>query len=247
MLALSALAVAKPPIILELPLGCRPGVVGPPETSMLALRTLRGRLSRLPPHSDDGASARTDASVSSDRRRRRLLDEASVRIEALSVKRLLAVAVVYVVGCPGVEDVGARWDGIADAGVVGKGWWYWIDGLLPWWLVALAIGPPAAPGAKDWIVVRVVVSDRTEGDGEEKVLPPLRESGSPPVVLVSASDVTPEGAANDLAPSWSVQNVEATERAPIVVGEASLASASASAASVGVRSGRGGFESMRNE
>jgi hypothetical protein len=49
-----------------------------------------------------------------------LLDDASVRIEALSVKRLLAVAEVYVDGLP---DDGARWAGMAEAGfAVGKGW-----------------------------------------------------------------------------------------------------------------------------
>lgn len=59
---------------------------------MLALRTLSGRLSRLPPQTDDGARARTEASVSMDRLRLLLLDDASVRIDALSVSRLLAVA-----------------------------------------------------------------------------------------------------------------------------------------------------------
>lgn len=92
--------------------------------SILALSTLRGRLSRLPPHSDDGARARTDASVSIERRRPRLLDEARVRMDALSVRRLLAVAVVYVVRWFG----GMRCAGIADAGeVVGNGWVNWID------------------------------------------------------------------------------------------------------------------------
>jgi hypothetical protein len=62
--------------------------------SMLALRTLRGRDSRLPPKREEGARARTEASVSMERRRRRLEDEARVRIEALSVRRLLAVAVL---------------------------------------------------------------------------------------------------------------------------------------------------------
>ena len=61
---------------------------------MLALSKLKGRLSLLPPHTEEGASARTEASVSIDRRRRRLLDDASVRIEALSVNRLFAVAEV---------------------------------------------------------------------------------------------------------------------------------------------------------
>lgn len=68
--------------------------------STLALKTLRGRLSLLPPNSDDGARARTDASVSIDLLLRLLDDDASVRIEALSVRRLFAVAVLYVAGCP---------------------------------------------------------------------------------------------------------------------------------------------------
>lgn len=54
-----------------------------------------------------------------ERRRRRLLDDASVNIEALSVKRLFAVAVEYVVGFP----AGAKCAGIAEAGdAVGNGW-----------------------------------------------------------------------------------------------------------------------------
>jgi hypothetical protein len=65
---------------------------------MVALSTLRGSDSRLPPQRDEGARARTDASVSKERRRRRLEDDASVRMEALSVRRLFAVAVAYVVG-----------------------------------------------------------------------------------------------------------------------------------------------------
>ncbi len=88
------------------------------EASMFALSTLRGKLSRLPPQTDDGARARTDASVSIDRRRRLLLDDASVNIDALSVSRPLAVAAVYVFGTP----VGARCAGIAEAGdAVGNG------------------------------------------------------------------------------------------------------------------------------
>lgn len=61
---------------------------------MLALRTLSGSDSRLPPNSDEGARARTEALVSRELRRRRLLDEASVKIEALSVRILLAVAML---------------------------------------------------------------------------------------------------------------------------------------------------------
>lgn len=71
----------------------RPGVVGPPVPSIVALSTLSGSDSRLPPNRDDGASARTEASVSRERRRRRLDEEARVKIEALSVRRLFAVAV----------------------------------------------------------------------------------------------------------------------------------------------------------
>jgi hypothetical protein len=70
-----------------------PGVVGPPTLlSTVALRTLSGRDSRLPPKMEEGARARTEASVSRERRRRRLEEEARVRMEALSVRRLLAVA-----------------------------------------------------------------------------------------------------------------------------------------------------------
>ena len=68
------------------------------EPSIVALNTLNGRLSRLPPKTEDGAKARTDASVSIDRLRLRLEDEAKVKIDALSVRRLFAVAVLYVAG-----------------------------------------------------------------------------------------------------------------------------------------------------
>jgi hypothetical protein len=62
--------------------------------SIFALNTLRGRLSRLPPNREDGARARTDASVSMDLRLLAFEDDASVSIEALSVRRLFAVAVL---------------------------------------------------------------------------------------------------------------------------------------------------------
>ena len=58
------------------------------------LSTLSGRLSRLPPKIEEGARARTDAFVSKEFLRRRFDDEARVRIEALSVKILFAVAVL---------------------------------------------------------------------------------------------------------------------------------------------------------
>jgi hypothetical protein len=56
------------------------------------LRTLRGRDSRLPPNIDAGARARTEALVSSELRRLRLEELASVKIDASSVSTLLAVA-----------------------------------------------------------------------------------------------------------------------------------------------------------
>lgn len=103
---------------------CTPGV----DDSMFELSTLKGRLSRLPPHNEDGAKARTEASVSIDRLRLLLLEDASVSIDALSVSKLFAVAVEYDVGLFG----GARCAGIAEAGdVVGNGWLNWIDcGML---------------------------------------------------------------------------------------------------------------------
>jgi len=60
---------------------------------MVAERTLSGSDSRLPPQREEGAKARTEASVSKERRRRRLEEDARVRMDALSVRRLLAVAV----------------------------------------------------------------------------------------------------------------------------------------------------------
>jgi hypothetical protein len=66
----------------------------------LPLSTLNGRLSRLPPKTLDGARARIEALVSNEFRRRLLEEEASVRIEALSVKTLFAVAVLYVTEWP---------------------------------------------------------------------------------------------------------------------------------------------------
>lgn len=57
-----------------------------------ALRMLRGRDSRLPPNIDAGARARTDAFVSSELRRLRFEELASVKIDASSVSTLFAVA-----------------------------------------------------------------------------------------------------------------------------------------------------------
>lgn len=60
----------------------------------MALSTLSGRLSLLPPNREDGASARMEALVSREFRRRRFDDDARVMMEALSVKILFAVAVL---------------------------------------------------------------------------------------------------------------------------------------------------------
>lgn len=68
--------------------------------STFALNTLSGRLSRLPPNKEDGARARTDASVSIDLLLLLFEEDARVSIDALSVRRLFAVAVLYVAGCP---------------------------------------------------------------------------------------------------------------------------------------------------
>ena len=155
---------------------------------MVAESTLRGSDSRLPPQRDEGAMARTEASVSKERRRRRLDEDASVRIEALSVRRLLAVAVAYVVGW-GVVPVTCA--GMADAGdAVGNGWLKWMAWELEWvWWGRVVWWVPPAVGGTVCIVVRVVVRDRTEGAGEEKVLsPPLRPFA---VRLVPASEDPP--------------------------------------------------------
>ena len=58
----------------------------------IPLRTLSGRLSRLPPNIDAGARARMEAFVSSEFRRRLLEEDASVRIDASSESILFAVA-----------------------------------------------------------------------------------------------------------------------------------------------------------
>ena len=75
-------------------------------------------------------------------------------------------------------------------------------------------------GARDWMVVRVVVRERTDGAGEEKVLsPPLRESRPPLTVrLVPAMDDSRfERAVVDRA-VCSVAMVGAMDRPPVVGG-----------------------------
>lgn len=58
---------------------------------------------------------------------------------------------------------------------------------------------PPLFGVMDWIVVKVVVNDRTDGAGDENVLsPPLRDSTPPMVRLVPATDGAPwEGATRE--------------------------------------------------
>jgi hypothetical protein len=134
---------------------------------------------------------------------------------------LLAVAVAYVVGLKGPWVVVATWAGMADAGeVVGKGWLKWITcelELCECWLVVVWVLLPPGLGATVCIVVSVVVSDRTDGAGEEKVLsPPLRPFA---VRLVPASDASPcEGAIMERHVPCSVDTVGAIERLPVVGG-----------------------------
>lgn len=206
-----------------------PGVVGPAPPSTVALRTLSGRDSRLPPNREDGARARTEASVSKERRRRRLEEDARVRMEALSVRRLLAVAEEYVVGWPGllVFD-GVRCAGMAEAGdVVGKGWLKWITCELErcgWWPLGCCWPAGARCAlpfcAIDWMVVKVVARERTEGAGDEKVLSPPRRNSIPPfaVRLVPVRDEAPCDGAVDLEVSFSVDMVGAMDLPPAVGG-----------------------------
>jgi hypothetical protein len=103
------------------------------DASPTPLKTLNGRLSRLPPKTEDGARARTEALVSKEFRRRRFDEEARVRIDALSVRMLFAVATLYVTECP----CGARCGGTAAAGEGGNWWENCTCCVLvvewPWW------------------------------------------------------------------------------------------------------------------
>lgn len=82
---------------------------------MVPDRTDSGRDSRLPPNIDAGASALTEALVSTELRLLRFDEEANVKIEASSVKALFAMADWYVVG----RLWGAKWAGTAVAGCGG--------------------------------------------------------------------------------------------------------------------------------
>lgn len=75
-------------------------------------------------------------------------------------------------------------------------------------------------GAAEWMVVRVVVSDRSEGAGEENVLSaPLPELTPHPTVafVPCPDDGACEGAASECAPC-SVDIVGAVDLFPIVGG-----------------------------
>ena len=65
---------------------------------MVPERTDNGSDSRLPPNMEAGGIAFIEAFVSTEFRRRRLEEDAKVRIEASSVRTLFAVADWYVVG-----------------------------------------------------------------------------------------------------------------------------------------------------
>lgn len=70
-------------------------------------------------------------------------------------------------------------------------------------------------GAVDWTVVRVVVSERTDGAGEENVLPsppPWEPTAQPEVTAVPALEL----AASDMVVSAFVESVGAADFVPIV-------------------------------
>lgn len=72
--------------------------------------------------------------------------------------------------------------------------WFWLPFVWTAPFVPPVVAPPRTPfGPIDCIVVSVVVSERTDGAGDEKVLsPPRRESSPPPaVLLVPARDEAP--------------------------------------------------------
>lgn len=81
--------------MLALPLGIEFAVAAYNDVrSKLPESTESGSDSREPPQRDDGASARTDASVSRECRRRCFDEDASVMMDALSVSSPPAVAVL---------------------------------------------------------------------------------------------------------------------------------------------------------
>jgi hypothetical protein len=93
------------------------------EASLLPDKTLNGRDSRLPPQTEPGARARTDASVSM-LRRRRLEDEASVTMLASSVRRVDEWGSLFVV----------RWRGMAEGALKAGETGYWWLNITAGWL-----------------------------------------------------------------------------------------------------------------
>lgn len=91
----------------------------------------------------------------------------------------------------------------------------WVE--LPWWLWCGWLGPPRAAPV-ECTVVRVVVKERRDGAGEEKVLSaPLLMLGPPMVgVVPSADDAACDCAATERAASRSVDTVGAFDLYPTV-------------------------------
>lgn len=89
----------------------------------------------------------------------------------------------------------------------------------PVWVAWLPIA--GGPAALECIVVRVVVKDRSDGAGEEKVLSaPLPVLGPPLTVadVLTPDDAPCDCATSECATSASVDMVGATDRFPIVGG-----------------------------
>lgn len=76
---------------------------------------------------------------------------------------------------------------------------------------------PCAPGAAEWIVVRVVVRDRTDGAGDENVLSTPLPLLAPSVFVVCCPEEGAcDGAASECAASVFI--VPTTDLLPIVGG-----------------------------
>lgn len=96
MLALSAAAVPIVGLFMLICDGCSRASRSCPD--IFALNTDNGRDSLLPPKTDDGANAFTEAFVSKLFRLLLFVEDANVRTLASSVSRLFAVAIEYVCG-----------------------------------------------------------------------------------------------------------------------------------------------------
>jgi len=135
-------------------------------------------------------------------------------MEALSVRRLLAVAVLYVEGCPPLPW-GTRCAGRAvGGGELGN----WCENCTVWELLPLDAPFPLVVGAgatAECMVVRVVVKDRMDGAGEEKVLSTPRPLLMPPpsVLAPSPDDAVCDGATSECA--TSVLTVAAVDWLPV--------------------------------